>query len=189
MREPPPPDEIRKATKDVAWEYAAMLAAAVEMTKGSWEGWCSPINHLVQEAFLVHVRNLAEFFGQPRNKGYIYAVDFYAVDFCDGWNPKKFPQGKLIRAINTTLAHMQYSRDRASRSHVHFEGYEHLDGTVKLMRKTWTDFMKCVEPEYRLDIEEWLVKHTASPKQTERWRVPFRELESAFDQGCDKTKP
>ncbi len=53
--------QIIHACQDVAWEYDAMLAAAVEMPHNH----CSPLSHLVQEAFLAHVRNLAEFF----NKG------------------------------------------------------------------------------------------------------------------------
>jgi len=82
----PSSPQIEKASKDVAWEYAAMSAAALEMAKGPE----APINHLVQEAFLVHVRSLAEFFHSgvsefkknpptlvSRSKDDIYAVDFY----------------------------------------------------------------------------------------------------------------
>jgi hypothetical protein len=188
----PPPDknDIKRASKDVAWEYAAMLGAALEMAKGSWEGSCSPMNHFAQEAFLTHVRNLAEFFREgvrefkkaqgppPRAQDNIYAVDFcHSV----GWRTEPFgPQKKLIRAINKTLSHPTYSRHRASQGHVHFEGYEHVHGTVKLMRQTWADFIKAVKPEFLQpqcpeDIDYWLGKHT------ENWRVKFSDFESVFE--------
>ena len=54
----PDEDQIKRASKDVAWEYDTMLAASLEMTNAHG----SPINDLAQEAFLAHVRNLAEFF-------------------------------------------------------------------------------------------------------------------------------
>ena len=54
---PPIDDEIKRASKDVAWEYVSLLAAALEMAKAPGP----PIKHLVQEAFLLHARNLAEF--------------------------------------------------------------------------------------------------------------------------------
>lgn len=151
---PPSDDDIKKASKDVAWEYVALLGAALEMANAHGE----PINHLVQEAFLAHVRNLAEFFrgGVPA-----FQIDqtpperaqdnVYAVDFClsVGWKPEPFSYDKtLIRAINKTLSHMTYSRDRGSKSHAHFDGCEHVHGTVKLMRQTWKEFLKSVRPQF-----------------------------------------
>jgi hypothetical protein len=190
MIPPPKCDQIKRASKDVAWEYAAMLGAALEMAKGSWEGFCSPMNHFVQEAFLTHVRNLAEFFRKgargfktaqgppPRPRDNIYAVDFC---FAVGWQSKPFDYNKkLIKAINKTLSHPTYSRDHASQGHVHFEGYEHVHGTVKLMRQTWADFMKSVnheflQPQCPEDIPYWLAKHTV------KWRVEFKDLENEFE--------
>jgi hypothetical protein len=150
----PDDDQIKRASKDVAWEYDTMLAAALEMTNAHG----SPMNHLVQEAFLAHVRNLAEFFRKgieafkkaqappERSQDNIYAVDFCCSV---GWKPENFGKDKeLIKAINKTLSHMTYSRDRASESHAHFEGHSHLHGTVELMRQTWGDFMKSVKPQF-----------------------------------------
>ena len=51
----PTSSHMKEASKHVAWEYVAMTAAALEIAKGPGP----PVNHLVQEAFLVHVRNLA----------------------------------------------------------------------------------------------------------------------------------
>jgi hypothetical protein len=86
----------------------------------------------------------------------------------------------LIKAINKTLSHMTYSRDRASQSHAHFEGRSHLHGTVKLMRQTWGDFMKSVRPQFLNpenpeDIHYWLSHHTRD------WQVEFGVLEGQFE--------
>lgn len=194
---PPDYDTIKKASQDVAWEYATMLAAAREIAAGDEPGssmkeafLTSPTNHLVQEAFLVHVRNLAEFFREgvrefkkaqgppPRPRDNIYAVDFC---LSVGWQAKPFARDKqLIRAINKTLSHMTYSRDRAAKGHAHFEGREHVHGTVKLMRRTWADFVNSMRPEFLQpqcpqDIHFWLADHTKD------WRVRFGDLESEFE--------
>jgi hypothetical protein len=129
----PSEGEIRHAARDVAWEYAAMLAADLEI---------------------------------------------YAVDFCFEvrWQPDSFKNDTpLMIAINKTLAHMSYSRDRAAMGHVHFEGGEHVHGTVKLMRQTWAGFTKSMKPEYAEDIHHWL------DEQTKDWRVKFRALEGEFE--------
>jgi hypothetical protein len=184
----PPPDnaQIKSACKDVAWEYAALLGAALEMTMG----YGSPMNHIAQEAFLTHVRNLAAFFRDgvkdfkkthvppPRHND-----DILAVDFClsVGWKSEPFRNDKrLIRAINKTLSHMTYSRDRGSASHQHFEGHEHLHGTVKLMQQTMGDFLNSVraelrQPQHQEDIRFWLTKHT------ENWRKNYSDLEREIE--------
>ena len=180
----PSEDDIKKASKDVAWEYVALLGAALEMANAHG----APINHLVQEAFLAHVRNLAEFFregiqafqGQPPPRS---RDNIFAVDFCSsvGWEPEPYGNDKnLIRAINKTLAHMTYSRDRGSASHAHFEGSLHVHGTVKLLRQTWNEFLKSVKPQFlqphcREDIPYWLAEHT------KMWPVKFSEYEGAFE--------
>ena len=56
----PTKTQIRNAPKHIAWEYVALLTAAQQTA----EGHPPPINHQVEEAFLVHLRNLAEFFHQ-----------------------------------------------------------------------------------------------------------------------------
>lgn len=181
----PNSDQTKRASKDVAWEYVTLLGAALEMVKGPK----APINHLAQEAFLVHVRNLAEFFREgieefeknsapPDRAGYIYAVDF--CDFV-GWRPEPFDGGsKLIKVINQSLSHMTYGRESTATGHVQFEGYEHVHGIVKLMRVTWEDFLRSIkpqylQPQYREDIRYWLVEHT------KEWSVNFSNLESKFE--------
>lgn len=150
----PSPDQITRASRDVAWEYTCLLSAALEMTNPRH---ASPLNHLVQEAFLGHLRNLAEFFreGVPEFKktrkppGRL-RDNIYAVDFCQsvGWQTEGFAHDRnLVKAINKTLSHMTYSRDSASTSHACFVGPTHLHGTVKLMRQTWKSFLASMRPD------------------------------------------
>jgi hypothetical protein len=164
-------DQIKAASKDVAWEYVALHAAALEMVKPPYPAW--PVNHVLQEAFLVHVRSLAEFFHtgvhnftgtQPaRDKDNVYAVDFC---FAVTWGPDPFASSsRLITAINKTLSHLTYSRYSASSTHVAFDACLHAHGTLRLIRETWADFLKGVKrdylsPQHEEDIQYWLRKHT-----------------------------
>jgi hypothetical protein len=164
-------NQIRKASKDVAWEYVALHAAALEMVKPPHPAW--PINLVLQEAFLEHVRSLGEFFlkgvsdfaGAPPSRP---DDNVFAVDFCSsvGWETAPFARNaKLISAINKTLSHLTYSRDTASSTHVAFDACLHAHGTLRLMRETWVKFLKVVKPEYLSpqnteDIHYWLRKHT-----------------------------
>lgn len=112
--------------------------------------------------------------------------NIYAVDFCVSveWDEAPFEKGKkLIRAINKTLSHMTYSRDLTSglsEIALPFDGYLHVHGTVKLMRRTWADFLRSMNPHYvrprhPTDIEYWLGVHT------EKWRVKFGDMEGEFE--------
>jgi hypothetical protein len=180
LMSPPQAHEIKSATTDVAWEYVMLLGAALEMVKAPGP----PINHMAQEVFLVHARNLAEFFcgGIPAFKKIQTPPDrsrdnIYAVDFCSsvGWNVKALkPDRMLVKAVNKTLSHMTYSRDRGSKTHAHFEGYLHLHGTVKLFRQTWAGFLKSAKLEYVTDINHYLGEHTKG------W-VKLSDFESEFD--------
>jgi hypothetical protein len=146
-----------------------MHAAALEMVKPPYPAW--PINHVLQEAFLVHVRVLAEFF----RKGVAEFIptqmppdraedDILAVDFCSRveWEPSPFERStKLITAINKTLSHLTYSRDSIA---VPFDAHLHAHGTLRLMRQTWEKFVSVIRSEYlspncREDIHYWLRKH------------------------------
>ena len=142
----PTNNDVDRAAKHVAWEYVSMLAAAWQMA----EGHGTPLNHQVQESFLVHVRNLAEFFckGAFVQRDRKRMDNIYAVDFCTGisWDPSPLQsQTKLRRAIDKTLSHLTYARDMAGPDvQDRFEGYLHGHGTVTLLRRTWADFWKSV---------------------------------------------
>jgi len=181
----PSPDQIKSASKDVAWEYVALLGAGLTMANAPH----APVNHLVQGAFLVHVRNLAEFFREGVREFNVShslpdrAGNILAVDFCSsvGWQPGPFASNtKLVRMINQSLSHMSYARESTATGHVHFDGYEHAHGIVKLIRETWGDFLKSVksdllQPKLSRDIRYWLVEHT------KLWSVPFDNLETNFE--------
>ncbi len=87
-------------------------------------------------------------------------------------------------ATNKTLSHMSYARQRKPHgSDFPFEAHDHAHGTLKLIRNTWGDFMASVHPEFQrpahqTDIEYWLREHT------ENWRIPFRDLWTAFERGA-----
>jgi hypothetical protein len=162
----PNPGQITRALQHVAWEYVALLAAAREMARGHG----SPVNHEVQESFLVHVRNLAEFFWKgvrqfkqapgtlvPRNEEHdnIYAVDFRETV---KWDEAPFHrETKLRRAIDKTLSHMTYSRDlQGPQLDAAFDGCYHLHGTVKLIRRTWQDFRSSLRAKSEEALDDWI---------------------------------
>lgn len=177
----PQPDEIERASKDVAWEYVAFLGAAYEMARGLGP----PSNHIAQDAFLVHTRTLAEFFrggisefqrtGKPPTRR---DNTIFAVDFCEsvGWQPAPFgSRTKLVIAINQSLSHPSYSRHSSATGHLTFDGSLHVHGTVVLISRAWENFLKVVRPEFLSptlseDIPFWLVEHTKN------WRVISYEL-------------
>ncbi len=151
-----------------------MLAAALEMAKGP----CGPTNHQAQEVFLLHVRNLAEFFHKGVNefeakmqeappppfpkleRELVFGDNIYAVDFCSAvlWTHSDFTSDKkLLRAINKTLSHMSYSRSAGIDP---FEGKYHVHGTVALMRRTWDGFLKALRPEFDAALLRGLREHT-----------------------------
>ena len=140
------------------------------------------------------MRNLAEFFRSgvkefkqnpaarvPRGSDNIYAVDLCVSV---AWDETPFGKDKkLIKAINKTLSHMTYSRDLTSglsEIAFPFDGCLHVHGTVKLLRRTWGNFLRSMNPEYvrprhPTDIEYWLGAHT------EKWSVKSRDMEDEFE--------
>jgi hypothetical protein len=181
----PTDEQIRNAPQHIAWEYVALLAAALPPAKPHE----TPVNHQVQESFLLHVRNLAEFF-------YKGVADFrknptalpsrpkdniYAVDLCSKieWDERPFDPGtKLRRALDKTLSHLTYSRDLRSGSSeidVAFDGPTHVHGTVRLMRRTWDEFMSSLRPEYEPAVRFWL------QKQADGLRLSLSDFDQKFD--------
>jgi hypothetical protein len=181
----PTKKQIQNAPEHIAWEYVALLAAAQQMG----EGHGPPINHQVQEAFLVHLRNLAEFFHQGvvefrKNPAVLPCRkrdNIYAVDLCSSvsWHETLFdPKTRLRRAIDKTLSHMTYSRDLSSGSSeidLAFDGRFHVHGTVTLIRRTWDAFLKSLRPEYQADLSSWLAKHA------EGMRVSLGTFDDQFE--------
>jgi hypothetical protein len=172
----PTDDDLKNAPADIAWEFAAMLAAALEMAKGHQ----GPTNHQSQEVFLLHVRNLAEFFYGKAERSH-RKDNIYALDFCSAqlWTTGDFEgDTKLIRAINKTLSHMSYSRNPLPEKE-RFDGCFHAHGTVTLMRRTWADFLKALRPEFHAALLQGLHKHTLAE---DRWGLrPLNDFGIKFD--------
>jgi len=162
---------IVPSSEHVAWEYTALLAAATQMAKGHGP----PVNHEVQESFLVHVRNLAEFFHKGvaefrqdptvpplRWRDNIYAVDLVTTA---SWDETLFaPDTKLRKAMDKTLSHMTYSRNlRSGQSAIDiaFDGRFHAHGTVKLIRRTWVHFWDDLRTDVRTRLDQWIQKHAS----------------------------
>jgi len=173
--------QVHDALKHVAWEYAALLAAALRAADLLAVAYETPVNHQRQESFLLHLRNLAEFFQEgtaefrnnpagalgplPRGNDNIHAVDFCCKIL---WDEKPFdPKTKLRRALNKTLSHLTYSRDLnsgTSEIDIAFDGPSHTHGTVLLMRRTWDEFVKSLRVEYQAELTSWLETQAAGLK-------------------------
>jgi hypothetical protein len=165
----PTDEQVDGAPEHVAWEYVSLLAAALQMTKGH----LAPVNHQVQESFLVHVRNLAEFLcngveefrKNPGTRPTRWQDNIFAVDLCSSvqWDDKRLDKDtKLRRAINKTLSHLTYSRDLISgisEIDTAFNGFLHAHGTTRLMRKTWDAFvLHSLLPQYEPALTSWVRK-------------------------------
>ena len=182
----PTHEQKLSAPDHVTWEYVSLLAAAQQMA----EDHRPPINHLVQEAYLVHLRNLAEFFDKgvtafKENQGVPPARDrdnIYAVDLCRSvkWDAKPFsPKTRLRRAIDKTLSHMTYSRDLSSgfsEIGVAFHGPSHVHGTLMLVRRAWEKFLDSLDPQYTESVAQWLDTHA------EHMGVSLGSFYTQFDQ-------
>lgn len=183
----PTDEQIRNAPQHIAWEYVAFLAAAQPPPKPHE----SPVNHQVQESFLLHARNLAEFFcaetknftGTPPERG---KDNIYAVNLCSrvGWDAALFaPTTKLVRALNKTLSHLTYSRNLGSPESeidVAFDGPTHTHGTVRLVRRTWDKFMESLQPKHEAALKSWI------QEQANGLRVSLRDFDQEFEAGAGR---
>lgn len=193
----PGAQELERVSNHVAWEYCALLAAALEMANAPK----SPRNHQAQESFLLHLRNLADFFsGGSAAPGATVSAppsrskerdDIYAVDLSErvGWDPGPFARNtKLRQAMNKTLAHMTYSRDSID---VPFDGWRHLHGTVKLVRKTWQAFLGSLRSAHRTQLARELERHASGlgPLDLNGFDEHFERLVSALPRWLRDTTP
>jgi hypothetical protein len=143
--------EQERMLDHVAYEYVMLYAAAVEMTMPH----SPPVNHLVQEAFLIHTRNLLSFFllgGSNRDD------DITIATFCQKVQvPDKEEAKQLRNAIDKTVAHLTKSRivDRENPKIAPFNGPQHLHGTVTFVQEHWEKFLSALAA----------ISHTGSSKK------------------------
>jgi hypothetical protein len=162
----PDSPRLTRGLQDLAHEFVSCLAAAQEMQNSKHE---TPVNHLIQDAFLVHYRALREFFRGSEDKDNVQAV--HCVD-CVAWNLAPFQSRCGIEvAINKCLSHLTYSRDPElpdTEMTISWDGPSHLVGAVRVLLEAWGKFTDHILPdlkqafqhelekkagEYRLDIE------------------------------------
>jgi hypothetical protein len=106
------PQELVRASKDLLYEYRMLLHAASFLGQGITAG--SPMSNCMLESFLVHLRNLIDFFYIPKNK---MDDDCLASDFFEAPNRWRPPQPRLTdplksakRGINKRMVHLSYRR-------------------------------------------------------------------------------
>jgi hypothetical protein len=184
----PMPCQVYRALEHVAWEYYMLIASAFAVASGPSETIREPTNHMVQEVFLVHFRNLAEFFcmgvdefratGTAPRRAKAHD-NIYAVDFCTevGWQEDGFRRDTQLRvAINKTLSHMTYSRDlKGKQISKAFDGRYHVHGTMKLFLRTWQKFVTCLKPGYEVELDRWIKHHSRNLD------ISVEEMISAFE--------
>jgi len=166
----PTQELIQSAPEHVAWEFVALLAAAHQMAMPHRP----PRNHQAQEAFLVHLRNLAEFFHSgvaqfKANLGVLVSRrhdNIFAVDLCESvkWDETPFhKRTRLRRAIDKTLFHITYSRNLrsgVSEIDIAFDGRLHLHGTIRMIRHAWDGFIDSLRPDCRAELDRWVGQHS-----------------------------
>lgn len=158
--------DFKKGLEHVTYEYVSMLAGAWEMTQPRHT---LPVNVLLQDATLTHVRALAEFFSHRTPLGFQPAIDCDRPDlraclYCAsiGWKPKKFVRSSnLMRAIDKCVSHLSLARmvgDPRFGLGTPWHGPTHLHGTVRLMLDTWEGFEISMLPKFRPPLAKHLAR-------------------------------
>jgi hypothetical protein len=155
----PKTPQLTRGLLDLAHEFVSCLAAAQEMLDPRHK---SPVNHLMQDAFLAHYRALREFFrgGSPKRgpvtngPGERRADNVWAIDYIDSvtWDPEPFDKTCGIEvAINKCLSHLTYSRDPAlpdTELTIGWDGSLHLVGAVRALLVAWDEFSAHIRHEF-----------------------------------------
>lgn len=163
--------ELGVSVCHVCYTYVAFLAGALQMLRPH----PCPVNVLIQDATLVHLRALAEFFQfrqgdalGPPSRINEERPNLRAQYYCDRppcWTSKHFqrkPPSNLMMALDRGLAHLSLGRalsDACHRIRVPWHGPAHLHGAVMLILDTWDAFLRCINPCFENDIASGLKRH------------------------------
>jgi len=159
------PAQLEAGLKHVCYEHVSLLAGAWEMTNPAH---VRPINLLIQDATLVHLRAMAEFFHFSPDDGPLPKTlprdrpDAKAIFYCQtaAWNPLQFDRSsKLMKALDKCLAHLSLARELTIQNvglSVAWDGPTHLHGTMKLMLTTWDQFQIAVLPQFVATLDRCL---------------------------------
>ena len=159
------PADFKKGLEHVTYEYVSLLAGAWEMT----EPHMLPVNVLLQDATLTHIRTLAEFFSHRTPLGIQPAIDSDRPDLraclystSIDWEPKVFVRASnLMQAIDKCVAHLSLARivgDPRFGLGTPWNGPAHLHGTIRLMLDTWEGFETSILPQFRPALDKHLAK-------------------------------
>jgi hypothetical protein len=152
-------DDIKLGIRHVCYEYISFLAGADEMLNPRH---VEPVNRLIQDATLVHTRNLAEFFffrpgdrlGLPPSP--VDRSDLKALYYCDKppkWTCNRFErESNLMNSLDKHLAHLSLAREINNPKFQvsgKWDGPTHIHGAVRLVMDTWNSFQTCVDSCYQ----------------------------------------
>jgi len=109
MRVSRPARDLDDALHHIAYEYVA-LRSAFQVC------FCPPTSAVFAAAFdsfLLHYRNLVEFFQHEQDRSRLHVDDLRAQDYVQGWRTPNLPQWNAWRKhIHILLAHVSTKRNR-----------------------------------------------------------------------------
>lgn len=140
------PDQLtlERTVTHIAYEVVALEVAA--------QFYCDPKSAhrpLLLEAFLIHVRNLRDFFwGTPKAR--FAHNDIFAQYYCHKWLDYRGPVPAALdrtwNAIDWQLVHITRARTNATRAETLDEDVLRLSTEL---RQGWEHFLKRLDPEWR----------------------------------------
>ena len=140
--------ELERIASDIAYEVSMMLGALAafsgqQVSEHVWK-------NLAMEGFLLHLRNLRDFFYSTSESS--KPDDVLAEDYVSSWDTDRPPLAQVIaekrERLNRQLAHLSYSRLRFQKS------WGNLDEMRGEIMKTANSFLE-VLPE---DKRDWHLK-------------------------------
>lgn len=109
----PSEDELDEYARGPVTYEMEMVIEQLRALNGTPGRWPNPVSNALIEAFLVHIRLLDDFVGNPRQseqerKGDL--DDVFARHWLPTWQPSRFLTGEQIRNINAQLSHLAARR-------------------------------------------------------------------------------
>jgi hypothetical protein len=142
-RQPHGEAEFQSAVWHVVYEYGNLISAGELLQKPL----TPPINTHVQDAFLISVRKLADFFTVLPKE-----YDVVASDYTNSPQIYNLPTwNQWSKAIDRQLAHITWKRDQGWNGSANKPLMEEL-------RAAWKLFLKNLDPKYKAEFEQNIAK-------------------------------
>ena len=112
----PNPNELKGGIRHIVYEYGHLVFAGQHTLTAPGK----PIDNVVQDAFLMNCRKLAEFFGNRSSTPKMKAAHYCTV--------RQFPKVALVKwkkwwdAIDNQIAHLSYTRVTAPKPWYGYDG-------------------------------------------------------------------